>query len=191
MNDKIYQNYFLLKINNFRTLGIFEIPENMFNFIKTIFDKISKYLIIEKSDEKKIFIFDIDNAKLVIILSQTFYHMKNGKKEYIQKEIKNNKIFHLEEFWIQFIKSSIEIEIKNVLESSLKSGILENEKTIKDRRNNVAFAQIIPNLGTMSGFGLNKDEIKNIILPLIDEYEVSDDKKKIILDIIENNPIRE
>ena len=187
MNNTIYQKYFLIKINNFRTLGIFGIPENIFNYMKQIFSEISKNLMGQKEQS----IYDVDIAKLMIILSQTFYYKNNGKKVYIQKEIKSNNIFHQEEFWNQIIESSIKIELKKVLESSLKCGNIDNEKSVKERRNNVAFAQIIPNLGAMTGFGLNKDFIIKIISPFIDEYGVSDKENETIFNIIENNPISE
>ena len=86
MNKNIYQRYFLIKINNFRTLGIFEMPLEIFDIIKYIFSEILKNLIIEKDEGQKYIITDLDNGKLIIILSQTFYSLKDGKKIYIYKK---------------------------------------------------------------------------------------------------------
>ena len=40
MNKKVYRKYFLIQINNFRTLGVFKIPLEIFNYIKQIFIEI-------------------------------------------------------------------------------------------------------------------------------------------------------
>ena len=187
MNKKVYRKYFLMQINNFRTLGVFKIPLEIFNYIKQIFLEISKYLIIEKNDENNKIIIDAEIGKIIIILSQTFYYMTNdGQKDYIQNEIKNEKIFHMKEFWTQVIKTYIEIEFKTVEENVKMYNNKETDETIKNRRNNIAFAQMVPYVGGMAGFGLNKDEIKNITLPLIDEYEISNENKDIIFGLIEN-----
>ena len=185
MNNRIYQKYILLKKNNLRSLGIFEIPKEIFNYFIQIFSEISKFIVFEDNTKKEI-ILDVDIVKLLIILSQTFYYMKEGKKEYIQKEIANNKAYHLIELWKKLIKNLIENEIKNVTESYIQAGNIDNENAIKERRNTVAFAQILPNLSAMHGFGLIKEEMKKIILPFFEEYEMSNENRKILLDTLEN-----
>ena len=184
MRIKAYRKFFLMQINNFRAVGVFELPLDIFNYIKEIFLEISKYLTIEKNDENNKIIFDIEIGKLIIILCQTFYYMKNGEKEYIQAELKSEKIFHMKEFWNQMIKSYIEIDLKNLEKNS--QNFIESEDIIKEKRNSIAFAQIVPYVGGMSGFGLNKDEIKDIDLPIIEEYGISNENKEIIFGLIEN-----
>ena len=184
MNEKIYQKYFLMKINKFRTLGIFHIPKEIFDYCVQIFSEISKHLVTKEND--KIIIND-DIAKLIIILSQTFYYTKDGEKNYIQKEISNKEVFHLIELWNKLLKNSIEKEINIVSKNYIKLGNIDNEKIIKERRNTVAFAQILPNLEAMKGFGLNKEEIKKIVFPFFDEYTVSDKNKQIIVETIESD----
>ena len=58
---------FLQRINNFRTLGIFEIPEREYEIIGNIFKLILDCISKEKTEE------DYSIIKLLIILSQTFY----------------------------------------------------------------------------------------------------------------------
>ena len=188
MNNKIYQKFFLIKINNFRTSGIFEIPKEIFDYYIQIFSEITKYLF-EKENNSKEIIVNVDIARLVIILSQTFYYIKDEKKVYIHNEIKDNLVFHLKQFWSQLIKVSIENEIKSVNENFIKAGNIENERNIKERKNNVAFGQILPNLGAMDRFGLNKEEIKKIVSPFFEEYEISNENKQTILGVIESNQI--
>jgi hypothetical protein len=182
MNNKIYQKYFLMKINKFRESGIFSFPKEIFDYFVQIFTEISNNIFIDKKEDK--IIIDVDISRLIIILSRTFFYMKDGKKEYIQNEINNNKIFHYIEFWKQLIKSSIENEIKNVSDNYLKIGNIDDEKSIKERNNNVVFAQVLPNLDAMNGFKVNKEDMKNIVLPFLEEYDISDKNKQTILDII-------
>ena len=186
MKDKVYQRYFLIKINNFRTLGNLETPKEIFVYLTQIFSEIANNLIEEKNDIKE-FLVNIEIAKLVIILSQTFYCVEDGKKKYIQKEIAKIKVFHLIEFWTQLLKYSIEYEFKNVTEVYLKIANKDDEKSIRERKNKIAFGKILPNLGAMRGFGLNEEEITKIILPFFDDYEISDENKQVILGVIQSN----
>ena len=80
MSIREHRKYFLLRINNFRTLGEFSMPLEIFNYTTKVFSAISKNLFYENK-------LDIGNSQLVIILSQTFYYMKNGEKVYIQFEL--------------------------------------------------------------------------------------------------------
>ena len=187
MNDSVYQRYFLLKINNYRTLGIFEMPLEIFNYIKEIFTAILNNLILKNDDEdeEENFINEqIENAKLIIILSQTFYNIKDKEKIYIQKEIKNEKIFQSNEFWKLIIKSSIQSQMKN-LDEFINNNI-ENEEFIKERKKSIAFAQILPYVDTMKGFGVKDDQNKIIISPLIDEYEISGENKELIFNLLKS-----
>jgi hypothetical protein len=92
MNECEYRKYFLIKINNFRTQGVYSIPLQIFNYLNQIFIEISKYLYNENKENNE-FILDIKISKLVIILSQTFYFMKDNTKVYLQKEINGKKLF--------------------------------------------------------------------------------------------------
>ena len=190
MPIKEYRLFFLTKINNFRALGAFMMPENIFNYIIQIFKEISKYLCNneknDKSNEKKEIKLDMETIKLAIILSQTFYCKIEDKKIYIQNKLNNETIYHNDEFWKKMIKFNIENEIKICKENDEKIGKEEDEETIINRRNNISFAQIIPQISGMHGFGLNKEKIKNIILPFIEEYNTSEENKNIILNIIDN-----
>jgi len=184
MNDKLNRKYLLLKLNNFRTLGVYEMPLEIFNYFKQIFIEISKYLYIEINDKKELKL-DIQISNLVIILSQTFFNIKNDKKVYIQGELKDVKIFHESDFWVTIIKNSINNELIKLSQNSDEE-INMKDKKILEKISQIAFAQILPNISGMTGFGLNKEEIKEIVMPLIEEYEVSEENKKIITTYYEN-----
>ena len=188
MNEKLNRKYLLLKLNNFRTLGVYEMPLKIFNYFKQIFCEISKYLYIEinkENNDKKELKLDIEISNLVIILSQTFFCIKNDKKVYIQNELKDVKVFHEPDFWVTILKNSINKEFKKLGENSNEIENMKGKK-IKEKINQIAFAQILPNISGMVGFGLNKEEIKEIVVPLIKEYEISEENKKIITSYYEN-----
>jgi hypothetical protein len=182
MNNTIYQRYFLLEINNYRTLGVFEIPLDIFNYIKEIFSSILNSLIFIKSEENFNINGQIDNAKLILILSQTFYKIKDGEKIYIQKELKNEKILQHDEFWQLIIKNAIRKEMRN-LEELIHN---ENENSINQKKKSIVFAQILPYVDCMVGFGVNEDKIKAIISPFIDEYKLSEENKEIIFNLLKS-----
>jgi len=185
MNEYQYRKYFLIKINNFRTQGVYSIPLQIFNYFKQIFIEISKYLYTENKENNE-FILDIKISKLVIILSQTFYCIKDNTKVYLQKEINGEKVFHNIEFWEKLIKTLIDSEIKSVQESIIKNKISQSEEKRKKRIDTIAFSQILPMITGMNGFELKKEEIESIILPLVDEYNVSQSNKDIILGVLNN-----
>lgn len=188
MPIKEYRIYFLTKINNFRSTGAFIMPEKKFDYIIQIFKEISKHLCIEdKSEEKKEIILDKETTQFTIILSQTFYKLEGNKKIYIQNELSDLDIYHCDDFWKTLIKTNIEKEIKNCMTNDVKIGKEDDEETIRERRNSISFAQIIPQISGMYGFGLNIEKIKNIIMPFIDEYNINEENKNTILNII-NNP---
>ena len=191
MKNKVYRIYFLTKINNFRSLGAFKMPLKVFNNLVEIFKEISKYLFtlkeIQKEGKKKTEInIDIELSKLVIILSQTFYCIKDGTKVYIQNEINNEKVFHCIEFWYNIIKINIEKEIDSCIKNDKIIGKVDDEISIIQRRDSIGFAQIIPQLSGMNGFGLKTEEIKKVVLPLIEEYNLSKKNKETIMKIVEN-----
>ena len=188
MSEKLNRKYLLLKLNNFRTLGVYEMPLEIFNYFKLIFIEISKYLYIEsdkENNDKKELKLDIEISNLVIILSQTFFYINNDKKVYIQNELKDVKVFHEPDFWVTILKNSISKELKK-LNINLNEEPNKNVKKTKEKINQIAFAQILPNISGMIGFGLNKEEIKEISVPLIKEYEISEENRKIITTYYEN-----
>ena len=181
MSNEEFRKYFLKQINNFRALGNLEMPEKIFSYFVQIFSEISKHLFtFEKIEGKKGYINDFNSSKLIIILSQTFYIMKNKEKIYISEELKNIEVFHEPEFWKLIISSMIEKECKSLLENKK----LTDKNKIKNLKEEIYLAQIIPYIGSMKGFRLSKEEIKNIILDIIKDYDISEETSKNIIDVI-------
>ena len=182
MSNEELRKYFLGQINNFRTFGSLEMPEKIFSYFVQIFSEICKYLFTSiKEEGKKGYINDFHSSKLIIILSQTFYMMKNKEKLYISEELKSIDVFHEPEFWQEIINSMIEKECKSLLENKK----LTDKNKIKNLKEEIYLAQIIPYIGSMNGFGLSKEEMKNIVLGIIKEYDISEETSKNIMDVIE------
>lgn len=185
MKDKNYRSFLLIQLNNFRALGRLEMPPKIYDYFVQIFSEISAnlYNFEEKNEEKKC-IKDYFSSKLIIILAQTFYVSKNNSKVYLSDDMKNEKIFRLQKFWKELIKYMIDTECKERKDNMY----LNNDKNkIKKMEDDIYLAQIVPFIGSMSGFGNTKDEIRNLMNELIKEYDISEKNYKIILGMIDNN----
>ena len=98
--------------------------------------------------------------------------------------MKNEKIFRIQKFWKELIKYMIDTECKERKDNMY----LNNDKNkIKKMEDDIYLAQIVPFIGSMSGFGNTKDEIRNLMNELIKEYDISEKNYKIILGMIDNN----
>lgn len=178
MKIQEHREYFLLRLNNFRTLGEFNMPLDIFDYIVKAFLSILKQIYNEnEKDENKL---DFKSTQLFIILSQTFYCMKNEEKIYIYKEFSNEELFHKDEFWNLLIKLRIDSEIELVKQNEKK------DKISKELETSVAFSQLISLMTAMTDFGNNKDFIKNIIMQFVNQYNIDGDNLQIINNLIEN-----
>ena len=186
MEYEEYRKYFLIKINNFRAKGYLDMPNKIFNYLCKIFSEIAKHLISnEENNENNFCIKDFICSRLVIILSQTFYTTKNEKKVFLSEEIKKEKVFQIPEFWKELINEMIIRECNSVFENKKELKIIDDENRTKKIKDEIYFAQIIPFIGSMTGFGISKEEIKNIMLFFIKEFGISEKNSKIILDTLD------
>jgi hypothetical protein len=178
MEIQEHREYFLLRLNNFRTLGEFNMPLDIFDYVVKVFLLISKKIFNEnEKDENKL---DFKNAQLLIILSQTFYCMKNEEKIYLYKDLSKEELFHKEEFWNILIKLRIDSEIELVKNNEQK------EILSKDLEKSVVFSQLLSLVTAMNDLGNNKDCIKNIMMPFINQYNIDKNNLEIINNLIEN-----
>ena len=158
---------FLLCLNFFRTLGNLEFSEEQFNIIKIVFCRASDYLLEHKN--KNLYYH-------LIILSQTYYKLNNGKKYFLQEEIKNKEFFLNNEFWIEFIEEMINkelIKFENQMQNSTKS---EEEKS--KRKEEVISAYILSLFPSFNNFNLKKESIDSILLAIEDKYNLTEEKRE-------------
>ena len=167
---------FIQKLSQFRTRGIFDIPEREYNILCRLFNKIAKTV---ESDE------DYDSAVNIIILSQTYYFTKNNNKVYLQNAIMNNEFFKTKKFWETFVNYSIDKEIALSKQTDEKNGInTENNKENEEKYSNIVFAQLIPITNNMIEFGLDVNIVEEIILPIIKQYKISPEFSEVVMTTI-------
>ena len=180
-----YRKAFLIVINNYRAKGKLEMSDKAFNYFIQILSVVCKNLVEEKTEENGKFVKDPICARLVIILSQTFYTVKNNKKLYLCEEIKKENIFHMPKFWQELIRDMVIKESKSVLENHKKnSPDDDSEDKIIKIKNNVYFSQIIPFVENMKDFGIELEEIKKSISIIKEEFNIPDETSKRIEDYI-------
>ena len=173
-SNEEYVILFLSYLNNYRTKGRFKIIEEQFNILKVILSKICDYLL------------DNNNSNIytsVIILSQTFYMIINGKNYYLQNEIKNKKFFTQKEFWKNFLVNKINDEI-NIFEQETSHMNLK-EETKKLKIEEIIFTKLISLIPSFTGFDLSKESINDILLFLIDKFNIDEEKRKKIFSFVD------
>ena len=173
-SNEEYVILFLSYLNNYRTKGRFKIIEEQFNILKVILSKISDYLL------------DHNNSNIytsVIILSQTFYMIINGKNYYLQNEIKHKKFFIQKEFWKNFLENKINDEI-NIFEQETSQMNLK-EETKKLKIEEIILSKLISLIPSFTGFDLSKESINDILLFLIDKFNIDEEKRKKIFSFVD------
>ena len=173
-SNEEYVILFLSYLNNYRTKGRFKIIEEQFNILKVILSKISDCLL------------DHNNSNIytsVIILSQTFYMIINGKNYYLQNEIKHKKFFIQKEFWKNFLENKINDEI-NIFEQETSHMNLK-EETKKLKIEEIILTKLISLIPSFTGFDLSKESINDILLFLIDKFNIDEEKRKKIFSFVD------
>ena len=164
-------------LSHFRTSGKFCIPPK-------VFDIIGKCLLIIIDNVIKD--EDYSMTKTEMILSQTYFKMdEKNERYYLQNVIKNHKLFSNMQFWENALDISLKNEIKRV--KNIKNG---NENKIEnddiEKYNDIAFGQIVSLVNSMIDFDINKENIKKIIEPKIEEYKLNEGHKQNIDLVMQN-----
>jgi len=170
-SDEEYLIKFLYCLNYFRTTGKYELKIETFNLIKSVFCKIADYLI--EKDNKKI-------SNFLIILSQTFYMMKDGNKYFLQKELKNCQYFRNPRFWTSNLEDMIQDEKEKFDSQTAKNKLKFSEDKKKKKMEEIVFTKIASLIASLNGFELEKEKIDEILSPSISKYKLSDETIKTI-----------
>ena len=177
MKKLIFYNLvkFYVILNNHRATGKYSMTERAFNIIKNIFYKALDYL--SKNNQKKI-------EELTIILSQTFYMIKDKKKIYLQEGIKDHHLFKNKEFWEHHLNEIINDELKK-LEKNEKDGNIILSKQFKNNRiKEIIVTKLVPLSNYMSDFGVPKEMILSVINPIMDKYNLDENSRILSLTIL-------
>ena len=115
-------------------------------------------------------VYNYDNIKNCIILSQTYYYIEEEKNEkiYLIKHIKDKEFLKDYNFW----KKLTEIMIINQLENFKEMNDLKNidilgevqiNNTIIKKLGDLLFTQILPYVNNMLDFNIDKNEIIEVV----------------------------
>ena len=199
--DKHYNRVvFLQTISQFRTSGKYCMPLKVFEIIGNCLNVIIDTIIRDE---------DYHCAKSAIILSQTYFCIKDKKRFYLHNLIKEHKLFYNLEFWEKTLEVSIKKEIvknnknknkkkekqKEKNQDEDKPNIIEKEKEnnmnmkkefSNEKYSDIAFGQIASIVNCMIDFNIDIKDIKSIIEPKMDFYKLNEIHKKNIEMIIDN-----
>ena len=164
---------FLQKLSDYRSRGKFYLCPEDYELLAKLFN-----IIAEKVRRD----IDYHSAEMIIILSQT-YCIEDGKnKNYLQKGIKENKLFKDKTFWEEFLFYSINKEIMKTLKRD--KGTKETKKNSDTKFSNVVFAQILTLIDNMFEFNVDSNTVKEVLEPKINYYKLNDALKHTINDVI-------
>ena len=180
LKDHSNRVIFLHKLNDYRSLCLYELQDEYYKLFGDIFNYIIDVSVKEN---------DYHCVEMVIILSKTYYILMDKKnKIYIQNLILNNECFKSKTFWEELLVYSIS---KEVVQSVKRDNIpREDEKKIKTKNDNIIFSQLLSIIDNMFDFGVDGNLVKEIIEPKIQFYKVDDKLAKTINDVMnsKSNP---
>ena len=153
-------------LNNINSSLLNEISyENISNLLKESL----KVLQIEK---------DYESEKLILNFATSFYQI-NGtsqkKKQFIQNDLIDNKLFNKYEFWKELIKYNIIEEMYNQKKYNLFSDKKEDEEKNKTRIKEIAISKINLHINYMIDFKCKHSFMKQILQEFKEYYDLSDD----------------
>jgi len=162
-----YITYFLHLFNLYRTIGNLELIQVQFEICSKIFCKASDFLL--EHNNRNIYY-------PLIILSQTFYKKLKGEKYYLQNEIREKEIFTQEKFWIDFIESTINEDLNVFEDQTKKYPLTEENKNLKKLE--IISNKFISVILCLKEFKLGKDLVNGILNPIMDKYNINENKRK-------------
>ena len=174
LNKPKYRFEFLKIFNLYRPQGKCEMPEREFEITKKIF-----LFIADKIKEES----DVLSAKLILILSQTFYIKEKEEKIYLFKYLQNHEMFSNLEVWEKYLTEMIEEDLNRSKIDESKDGIPDPNKIAII--NNVLLAHMLTFCHNMIEFKMKEENIKKIIEPMMSKYSLTEDSIKQIKDLIQ------
>ena len=165
MNSKDFRLVFLQRLNNFRALGMLDMPKKEYDITSKCFLKMTDRTFEEK---------DKDSAKFLIIISQTFYIKEDGKKHYLQADIIGHKLFNDLDFWIGYTEKVLDDEISKIKNLELRS----------KKVNDIVFATLTTITTNMKSFGMDVEKVKKLCEKVFEKYESKKETKDMIMSMV-------
>lgn len=166
--EKDYRTKFIAFLNQERSKCTQFDSENGYKNISNILDFTLNQISIDGLDE-------FENAKIILLLSQSFFKHVEKKKMYVEESLKNNALLGNEKFWKIFMEKAIENDI---------------QKTSNNNFGQIPFIEIMTNIKNFIEFVKEEEKILLIIEHLGQKFNISEeDKEKVINEM--NKEIKE
>ena len=165
INDKILNNIentesFFIALNNYRSKGKINLVDKFYDILIYIYNKAQNFLL--NTEHKKL-------EDILLILSQTYYQEKEGKKIYIINDIKDHELYKNKNFWKRMLKRNIDEEINN------KNSEVKLNKT---KQEDIVTTKVIPIINLMKEFNISNDIITEIINEISEIFNCSKEAKE-------------
>ena len=174
-NPNYFQNAEILikKLSYLRSKGHFQINDN------TYYQILSLFFIILNQESKDYYIL-----KNILILSQTFYKIKNNKKIYLQEGLRGIKVFSNPEAWHRVINYSMNLSCSSMDLTQTKEDMIE-------KINKEAQIIVVAYLCDIKQYTVNDDvfnEVKNYYIKVynMDEDMVNKEVEKYVNSLKKN-----
>jgi Myotubularin protein len=174
MKDPIGRKTFCYCLNIRRNQGKFVLPEAGYAKIGELLQAILNEC--ERFD-------DIDAAKNIIILSQTFYKKDNYSKDFLQNFIMSHSLWQKLKFW----ETAIEFTIFEELKKQTGENFEENKETEAMNHKSLIFANLLSFGYIMKGFKISSDSVNELISKYGDKYKFTKNETKEIIKEINNS----
>lgn len=176
LKTKENKYHFLIYLNNYRASGKYLLPERVYNIITKILNMIEDDLM------KKM---DFKTENLCLILSQTFYILKEDKKIYLIDGVKDHPIFKQKEFWENHLNQMIEADINKIEAIAKKDEIKFSKERKQQKINELILTKVMPTSKNMSEFGISKENILKTIEPIMTKYNIDQSTRAMISSLID------
>ena len=158
LNEKIYQNFFLNYLNEYRIKGKFLLDKNSLKTLGYLFQYLNELII--KNLDVKLF-------NLLLIMIFTFYYQDSSsdiyKKYYLFKYVENNDNYKKRKLWEDYLKGLILSDIKQSQDNNINL-------------NYIHFLNIMSVIKSMTDLHLGKDFINDFIEYTNITYKLKEDQ---------------
>jgi len=176
LKKKENKYHFLIYLNNYRSSGKYQLPERVYNIITKILNMIEDDLMKE---------MDFKTENLCLILSQTFYILKEDKKIYLIDGVKDHPIFKQKEFWENHLNQMIEADINKIEAIAKKDEVKFSKERKQQKINELILTKVMPTSKNMSEFGISKENILKTIEPIMTKYNIDQSTRAMISSLID------